>query len=394
MPKLYDNLLAPEWRIAIYPKDLADNVLRSIRPVTGGIATMIGLTLATETIRPFYSTVNVDINDIEYVNALSVKDSLAIVATADNPAAVPPTVGFKSGQLSGEQFLGIPKKVGKYRFKSDTKNIDAFGIGLTDNTAIVGRDFEYLDGYYWFNEDPAKFGSICISGTRQILTLPCMGGELSTSQLPNGVAYRQCGDFTVMNAIQESLYGAAPNGMTNSLLYAIGGMKLSSAKLEQSWVEDDYYIGIDTNGEMVYAPLQSGVIFTPGRSIDADKLFIPNKYILVPTSLDNYIVLLDELNTLTEYPGIAKDFPQLSANFFGWELFDELRQRGCVFYTLTYINNNAGAQKALDSFVINPGKVIITTVAQAEATVTFNGFPALPGYTVQNTDTTATTNII
>ena len=130
MPKLYDNLLAPEWRIAIEPPDLADNVLRSMRILTGRLAALTTLDLSADTIRPYYSTLNVNVNDIEYVNAVA-SDELPLTAGE-----------LTAGMISAEQLIGLPKRVGKYRFPSDTAEVDAFGVGIVDNIALAGRDFE------------------------------------------------------------------------------------------------------------------------------------------------------------------------------------------------------------------------------------------------------------
>ena len=257
MPKLYDNLLAPEWRVAIAPQDLGDNVLRSLRTITGRMAALTTLDMSSETVRPFYSIIEVPLKEIEYVNALASEE---VPITAGNAIA---------GVLNVEQFLSIPERVGRYRFKSDAKDIDVFGAGIVDNIAIVGRDFLYADGYYWFLEHPSKFGTIGVSGNKETLALPCIGGPLSTSQDPLGEAYRQCADFTTHNAIQAAVYGGAPNGITNELLYAVGGMKLSESPLFRVWEEGDYYLGITIDGDFVYAPINAGVRFTEGYKPDA-----------------------------------------------------------------------------------------------------------------------------
>jgi len=388
MAKLYDPLLTPEWRIAIEPKSLADDTLKSIRIVTGRIAALTGLTLATDTVRPAYNTLSINLADIEYVNALA-SDAIPVVAGELNGNSA-----IKSGELSVKQFIALPESVGKYRFRSSISDIDAFGLDIGAHTALVGRDFYYENGYYWFNEHPSKFGSIGVDGDLTKLALPCLGGALATSQMPLGVAYRDCADYTTLQAIQESLYGNSPNGLTSSLLYAIGGMHLSESPIDREWEEGDYYLGITESGELVYAPKVSGVRFVIGKKVDTSQLFSPGEYFLVPTSLDNYILGLTERHNITDFPGIAKDFPQLDEYFTGADVLYLMYARGCIFYHLKYINNAAGSQQALSDFIVNTGKVIITANAEASAVVSLGTLPVLPGLTVISTDTTGTTNIV
>lgn len=382
MSKLYDTLLAPEWRIAISPKDAGDTLLRGLRTITSRLASLVKLDLSAGTVRPFYGVINVGLDDIEYVNAL---------ASADHPVLAN---RINAGEVDYIQLLAIPNKVAKYRFKSDTTDIDAFGVGITKHIALVGRDFFYKDGYYWFTEHPSKFGSIDSTSGSHILTLPCLGGAQTTAEMPVSVACQDCADVTVLNAVEESVHGSAPNGVTNALLYAIGGMSLSNEIVQQAWEEENYYLGITKSGKFVYAPKASGVKILPEQPIYFGKLFSPGDYFIVPTSLDNYVIVVTESYTTADFPGILADFPQLGTNFTGVSLLAELYKRGCVFYTLSYINNATGAQQTLSHFIINPGKVIITTEAAAENTVRLTTLPPLPSFTVTSTDTSGTTNII
>lgn len=280
MPKLYDRLLAPEWRRAISPSNLADTVLKALRVLTSRIAALTKITLDAQTTRPYYRELSIRTESI-----------------------LPLTSG------------GTLDSGGK--FASPISNIDAFGCGIQKDIALRGRDFDYVDGYYIFSSaDPAKFGTVAVNDANQtVVTFVGLGGDLSADQSPMDMVYRKTPDETTRNAINEAVYGAAPNGLTKSLLEAVGGCKLSEQPVASAWDEGKYTLGITSGGELVYAPQDFGITISSGAVIDASQVVMQN------------------------------------AN------------GGCVLYAWPYINNDAHQQEALANFAVNPGNaVIVTTV--------------------------------
>jgi hypothetical protein len=227
MSKLYDTLLAPEWRRAISPANLADTALQVLRTVTARLAALIKIDLSQDTTRPYYRTVSIKDSDIQTIT-------------------------------------------GGYKFPCDMGNIDAFGCLYADKTALRGKDFTYEDGWYTFKSTPSTYGTVAYNEVgEKVVLLIAMGGDLSTNQSPLEMVYRRCTDETTRQAIDEAVYGTSPNGINRHLLEAVGGCRLSDDKVAQIWTEGDYKLGITSGGELVYTPSSfTGITFTSGATIN------------------------------------------------------------------------------------------------------------------------------
>ena len=300
MAKLYDKLLAPEWRRAISPSNLADSVLKALRVLTSRIAALTKITLDAQTTRPYYRELSIKTEDI-----------------------VPLTSG---GNLTSGG-----------KFSSPLANIDAFGCGIQANIALRGRDFNYVDGEYVFNTDPRKFGTAAVNDANQtVITFVGLGGDLSADQSPMDMVYRKTADETTRDAINEAVYGGAPNGIDKALLEAVGGCRLSNDTVASVWTEGRSDIGITSGGEMVYAPHDYGITISGGALIDASNIVMP--------STDG----------------------------------------SCVLYAWPYINNDAHQQEALANFALNPGNAVIVTTVVGSGGVLLDRIDNTPQYTPSN----------
>jgi len=373
MIDLYDKLLTPEWRTSVSPANLADSVLQSLRSLTAPTAALADLTLGMETTRPYYRVVTIPLDKIEYVNVPALGGEDAVLA-GDLVAGAP----------SAEAMANYPNRCAKYRFYSELQELDAFGCGLKP-TALRGRDFYYLSGYYWFNEHPSAYGTVGVDeSNRKVLTLVALGGELSVEYSPLDTPYHHTADETARQAIKESVYGGAPNGITRALLESIGGCRLSGDTLKATWLEGDLQLGITENGDFVYAPVVLGLGFSPGEKIDMSSVLGHYDKFVYPTDSITYIIR-SGLNDISDYPEILKRFPNIRLTdnqFIGAELLTELQKRGCVFYVWPYINNDAHKQEALSNFASYTGRAVISTdVVGHSGTLLGNPFDT-PEYTV------------
>ena len=290
---LYNNLLAPEWRKVITPSNLANSVIGCLRVITRQIAALIGVNLDKDTTRPYYRVLSVRTTDIETTETAS--DDPWLVAGAE------------------------------YRFKSDVKQVDAFGVGFaatmsgTTPTALNGQEFVYSGGYYYFNSgyDPSDYGTVGIDeNNNTTLALPAVGGDVACEYLPLDHAFHHTPDECARTAIDETVYGTAPNGLNRHLIEATGHCRLpNSGGVLSSWVEGGYQIGIDSQtNTLVYAPGSGGLSYAP-ENID-----------------------------------------------------------GCILYEWPYIiNNSNGQQSALNNFALTAGSVHINVTVSGSDGTTLSG---------------------
>ena len=388
MAKLYDTLLAPEWRTVIHPRNLADAVLQGFRMLSSRISGIIRGDLAHNTTRSLYRTLTIPLDDIIYVNAPCVAGD-DVKAVADNPV--------KANARISTTEADYPHRCVKYRFKTSLADIDIFGADGVHKEAIRGRDFYYNDGYYWFDEHPSAFGSVGSVDKKTVVSFVVVGGAKNTDFDPLGIGFHGTTNQATRDAIWTALYGNAPIGLTNTLIYATGGCKLSKSVIRQHWTECGFNMALTVDGELLWAPVGSGVAFVAGQPVDLSSIVGSYQYFGVKTPQGAYI-LGPGLYKAADYPGIMETFPELGTidgiNFSGAELFRLLTQRGCTFICWQYIKSDGGSAEALSQYATT-GKVAISTKTEAsENTLSFTtAGSGATGGTVNNTLTLSTTGL-
>ena len=357
MSKLYDNLLVPEWRSAVSPKNFAHSVLQGLRAFTGRIAAMVGLSPRHAYNRAYHRTLVIPLSDIVYVSMPAATDVVA------GPTII-------AGEATQTMLVNYPDSCNKYRLYYNDPDIDFFGAGFSDYTAIRGRDFYFHDGAYWFNEHPSKYGTVGIAGKQRVLTLLCGGGTLAVTADPLGVAYRGSVNSAVRDAITRAVYDNSPLGITRNILHAVAGCSLSTRNIKAAWVEGDMLLGLDVDNKLNYAPKSSGVKLNVGAPPDLSQVLNTSTDFLLTLPDHSYVIPLGD-NNIEDFPEVGFRFPGIVVNnsFKGAALFAQLIAEGCVFYQWSYIDNNQNKQQSLVTYNIGTGKAVTTTIATAGADV-------------------------
>ena len=326
MAKLFDSLLVPEWRKAISPAGFADGVLRCMRSLCDRITRVIGLSFKSETTRPYYRPVSIYTDQISFNNDTR-----------------------------------------RYEFTSQYGGIDVFGATLSDNCAIVGRDFERNGRTYTFKKHPSTYGTTTTENGRAVISFICIGGELSDLYNPLGLPYFGATGETERRAIDMAVHGDAPLGITQDIITASFGCKFSENALKDTWTEGDMRFGLTVNDELIYAPIAlTQVVFAVGKKVDYSALLQPTHYFVAKLVNGTFVFSLG-LNTTAAIPDLLKNYPELvplsSSTFIGASLLSILVKKGCVFWLIPYIKNGIN-QNALSKYTVNPGKVNLSGVLE------------------------------
>ena len=326
MAKLFDSLLVPEWRKVVAPSGFADGVLRCLRTLCTDIVRIIGLKLGSDTTRPYYRTITAYGDTIQYAS-----------------------------------------DTGLYTMELKDRDIDVFGASLSNACAIVGRDFTRTGNSYQFKKHPSTYGVTTTENGRAVISFICIGGPLEDAFNPLGLPYYGATGENERKAIEKSIHGDAPLGITQDLITATFGCKFSENPLVDTWVEGDMRFGLTDNNELIYAPMAlNGVVFSVGKKVDYSALLTPVHYFAAKLINGTFVFSLG-LNTLSAIPDLLKNYPELSplngTTFIGAELLSILRKKGCVFWEIPYIKQGID-QDALSNYAVNPGKVNINGVVE------------------------------
>ena len=340
----YDSLVVPEALSAVEPRDLVVDTLKALRALTPRLADITELSLKSEPARSGYHVWDIPLSDIT------------------------PVPG--DGRTS------------HYSVPCAGTNIDAIGVGFNETIGLRGYDFQRDGSVYIFKEHPTTYGTVSVIGDKSYLTTLCFGSDLQGILDPLGIAFHGCPDTATRSAIEDTLYANAPAGVSHLLIEAIAGCHLSAKPLVVTWTEGTdfiYDLGVTTEGELVYAPKSLNLPFAPGNIVDLNTLDAVEP--VINESSDVYYAKLRSggalvkagQNAVSSYPNIVKDYPALPVHdgfFSGVDLLAILLKDGCVFHRPQYINESAGAQKALSNYAVNPGKVTIEVIAEAEGSIT------------------------
>ena len=362
MSKIYDKLLVSEWRTVISPKGFADAVLSTMRMLTARIFSLIHLTPRHTTHRPYYRTVTIPLADIRWVNMPATEELVATAGLTANTTDIPQEIAAK-----------YPDQCNKYCFKWADSGIDLFGADNPENTAIRGRDFFEQSGCYWFTQHPSTYGTVGIRGNQQVLTLLAVGGNSAIDQDPFGIPYRGSTDEACRSAVEDTVYGAAPLGISARILQAVGGCRLTSGKIVKIWQEDQTLFGLDENNDLNYAPAVSGVTFSLGEPPDISSIYNEAQVFTLTLPDHSYTINMGS-NKLSCCPEVLFRFPELPTTtsgddqvFSGSDLLSLLRSRGCVFYRWRYIENNQQQQRVLSTYNIGTGRAIVSVTATVDS---------------------------
>jgi len=324
MPNLYDSLIAPEWRNLIAPAGFADGVVQSLRAISDKLGGITEVTLRKKVLRPYYRTIEIKTNTIG--------------KTADG-----------------------------YVLDLNITGIDVFGAGLDQKTALVGRDFSPTDtGYLFFHKHPSYYGTTVTKNGEPSIVFLCIGGALSNSLSPLDYPYFGATDETVRSAITEVVDGAAPLGVSENILAASFGCRVSSEKLVDTWVEGTMSIGLTESGDLVYAPTTYGIKFTAGYPLDLSAILDQNSLYTVVNTLDGVRVVYAGYNDAEYFENTLKEFPNISGAdgmFYGSYLIQELKKIGCVFWCVPYIKAEV-VETALREYRVTPNRVTLSVACE------------------------------
>jgi hypothetical protein len=233
------------------------------------------------------------------------------------------------------------------------------GCNLSSTLAIEGVDYIINNNCYFFKDDPTKY---CYSyedgGTVNHYTIAFKGSKTATihTLAPDS-------SLTVDNLYNDAYANSVTrgfNGLDNSFLFAKYGIKCTgnlNSQVVELWQEKGYTFAILKNGTFIAAP--SGGVITLKKGDNPSFNNIPNIFV-VDIKGKEYLVNIG-MNSISSYPDILSVYPALSVYgeslFLGSELLNILKNQGCIFTELKYINNYE--QHALNVHVAPAGITLV-----------------------------------
>lgn len=241
--------------------------------------------------------------------------------------------------VGNHQILGVTGPVEyKYIVKDINDTFYMLGCGFTDNLAFIGVDYIVKDGVYFFKEHPSKY---CFAfkhkGKVEYNTIGGVGSKINVLH-PN---YRQSfGNSEVVATIYDNIMKLAVGNSFNTLslyqqgIYADKGLSGIVIKL---WKDKDYTFAVLDNGGFVAAHKDSNLTL----SVDCKPVLrqtLPY-FTIELNGIDYPVAMLT--NDIKNYPGILQKYPALTVTngkFIGNELYTILKNQGCSFIEIPYIN--------------------------------------------------------
>jgi hypothetical protein len=275
-----------------------------------------------------------------------------------------------------EVISGHPNTKYPYRVTGITSTYTSIGCGYTDNIAIQNKDYIIVDGVYWFRQDPSiycyvyteegeiVYYTVAFCSDYTSLTTSYKAGTIIGNTPTENTAYD--------NVIMHGLYGADNSlSLLGKGIFTTDGLQGIAKRI---WREKDYTFVVTDTGNFIAFHDKSGVTV--------------NNKIIVNESVQHYFTVnIDDVdypvsigvNQINSYPSKLKDiYPTLKITdnaFKGTDLLDILKNQGCSFTEIPYINKydvdntllNQSMHQGIKLMYLGVAPVITTFACASEA---------------------------
>lgn len=304
------NIYAAEWYKLVKPFGLIDKMLQFIQVLVPALSNTVDSVIAYK-----YKFVN------RQYSFISIKKSDVIYRKDDMIAGTPKYPDYK------------------YVVYNIKGNYEILGCNFTDHIALRGIDYVIYDGLYIFKEHPSKFCYTFEQGKDIVYnTIGSIGDKIhansyTTYKYP---AASEQGMHIYDNIIRT-------NGSLNfnyidlhtKGVYTTAGL---NGIVTDLWHYNNYTFAILSTGSFVAAHDESNLILNKDeKPVLRDNI----KYFTVELDNVHYPVSVG-INSLKYYPNLKQYYPELNISldaFYGLDLFCILKNHGCNFIDIPYINN-------------------------------------------------------
>lgn len=307
---MFDKLYTAEWFKIVNPVGIIDKLLTCFRLLLSPIVRITDkiYTFNNRVVSSGYDVLELKTEDILYVE--------------------------------NKDIAGMPDKcLFKYRVTNIDKNYEMLGCGYTDKIAVRNMHYIIKDGVYWFNEHPSVYCTSFLQNKDVIYKTVGFANDYTHIQQ----ALKPQTDSVLTPESANSYNTITVNGLMGALntlyLYQQGIFSTDGlhGNFQYIWEEQGRIFGITDTGNLISAP------YTDKVSIKyADKVKIDTTPDYFTVELNNIHYPVSYLaNDLQSYPGLLSKFPTLKTTdnmFLGVNLYDILKNDGCNFTEIAYIN--------------------------------------------------------
>lgn len=332
MYKLLKNLYVPEWFKAFNPRGFVSKLIMFIRVLSPALSKVTDKTLnyKARLIRSGYSPLVIPDNSIVYIKDLQVAGSKAVADTYH------------------------------YRVTGIKEDYHIMGCGLTPYMAVKGFDYIIQDDCYWFKENPAKYCYTYVEDQPVHYTVGFCGSYTKAHQAYDSI----CSKFTTHDSL--SAYDATIRsgfmGLSNSIPLLLQGISTTAGvhgTVDQRWTEKGVTFAIMSTGAFIKS--------YKDNVVNASTLSTPKEpsTVFVIKNKDKWLPVSMGINYLDSYPGLLDTYKTLKVYgddlFLGKDLYKIIKDLGCNFIELDYINRSTqdicnSSYKAQNcSIVVLPG---------------------------------------
>lgn len=213
------------------------------------------------------------------------------------------------------------------------------GCGFTDNIAFLGVDYIVKDDVYFFKEHPSKY---CFTFKHkdniEYNTVGGVGSQISVIHPKQRNSYSKC---ELSASLYDNIMRLAVGNSLNTLymyqqgVYATKGLH---GVVKQLWEDTSYKFAILDTGSFIIAHKDSKLLL---QLNEIPRLQNTLQYFTVNLNFVDYPVSMIT-NNINNYPGLLQKYPMLTVTndiFIGSELYNILKNQGCSFTEIPYINN-------------------------------------------------------
>ena len=229
----------------------------------------------------------------------------------------------------------------KYKIDNIPETFEILGCGFTDKWAVRGIDYVVVNNCYWFKRNPANYFYVFTDGSSVKLTSIGFGGGLV-----KGKDYIVDTSTDPTNIVEHTGAHVANSlglfGLCGTVLCNLKGIHINQpirGKVMQTWQDKTYLCAITQGGTFICAPKESGISLKIG---EYPKLQRDPEHLFIVTLNDNTYPVSMGINYVDNYKGLLDNYPELqlygSDVFLGKDLYELLKNQGCNFNELKYIN--------------------------------------------------------
>lgn len=311
MYKLLKNLYVPEWFKLFNPEGIISKLIMFIRVLSPSLNKITDKTLSYKCrlVRSGYIVLTIAEDAITYI------DSKTFAHSREVP------------------------EVYKYRVTGINGKYKVLGCGITPHMAVEGFDYIIRNNCYWFKDNPSKYCYTYMEDQPTHYTI-AFGGDYTKAYQTYDSNRFNLNDHDSLIAYDATIRSGFM-GLNNAIPLLLQGLSTTSGihgEVKQRWVDKDVTFAIMSTGSLVKSYKKD--------TIGASSVSIPKSAPSVFTvELDGkQLPVVSGINYLDNYPGLKDTYKTLKIYgddiFLGIDLYKIIKDLGCNFTELDYINNS------------------------------------------------------